>query len=106
MPDVTSIHMNDSGVMFLVTVRDESGVVDLSAVQNVILSFQKPDRTIVSVTPEIVGDGRTGLLRYISGADDFDQAGRWKYQVVVQFATSDVKHSDVGAFNVDSNLPI
>jgi hypothetical protein len=106
MATVNSIRVNDSGVLFLITVRDESGVVDLSTVQGIDLFFQRPDRSIVQFTPQIVGDGHSGLISYTSTATDFNVAGRWRYQVVVRFANDNVKHSDIGSLNVENNLPI
>lgn len=99
----TTVHMFDSGVVFMFNVVDESGPVDLSTILGVDVYFQKPDKSILQRTGDIF-DAVQGVVTYTSSDTDFDQAGRWKTQLVVRFAGNDVKHSDIGTLTVAVNL--
>lgn len=101
----TTIHMNDSGVLFLITVKDETGVVDLTTVENIDVVFQKPDKSFITRPCETV-NAAAGLVRYVSATNDFNQSGRWRVQVVIRFSDDNVKHSDVGTLTVERNIPL
>lgn len=103
MASTSAVHMYDAGVLFLITVQDESGIVNLTTVQNVQLFFQKPDRSVYGVQCQIL-NASTGLVQYVSTTTDFDQVGKWSVQIVVRFATDNIKHSDIGILTVMKNL--
>lgn len=100
---MASLNVNDSGVIFSITVKDESGVVNLTTVTSIPIFFQKPNKQVIQRTCNIT-DATKGLVSYTSQTNDFDQAGSWKVQIVVRFANGNVKHSDVGSFTVGGNI--
>lgn len=103
MASSSTVHVNDIGIQFLITVRDESGVVNLSTVNTVTLFFQKPDQSIISRLCNIVNPTQ-GIVQYVSTSLDFDQPGKWKMQVVIKFADDNIKHSDIGVLTVEKNI--
>lgn len=99
------VHVNDAGVVFIITVSDESGPVNLTTAQSVNLVFQKPDKSILTVDCTVF-NANAGIVHYVSTVNDFDQSGRWRVQAKVTFASDNVKHSDVGVMTIAKNIPL
>lgn len=105
MAETTTIHKNDSGVLFLCTIYDENGSpVNLSSVESVELYFRKPSGNVVMFPLEIVGDATRGFVRYVSGVNDFNEVGRWRSQIIVRFASDSIRHSSLGYVTVEDNI--
>lgn len=98
-----TLHVGDQGVLFIFEIVDEAGAVDLSTASTVSVFFQRPDKTLLEV-PGTVTDAINGVVSYTCQAGDFNQAGRWKTQVVILFSNGYVKHSDIGTLTVLPNL--
>jgi len=44
------VHVDDIGTRFLVTVKDDGVVVDISSASSLAINFRKPDDTVVNRT--------------------------------------------------------
>jgi hypothetical protein len=94
-----TIHVNDVGTQFIVTIEDCNGPIDISAYTPLQLTFAKPDGTTSSKTATFYTDGTDGKIQYITLAGDIDMAGEWKIQGLVSGF-----HSSIGSFTVQRNL--
>ena len=99
----SEIHVGDIGTVFQITVKDQTGVVNLSNVDAMYIIFKKPNDGVLQVTPVLVNDGTDGLIKYISQSGDLDQYGTWQIQARVVFG-SDVFSTDIQRFKVQRNL--
>lgn len=97
------IHQEDIGTAFTVTVQDGATVVNISTATTRQFKFKKPSGIVVTKTAGFVTDGTDGQLRYVTAADDLDEAGSWDLQVYLVI-TGWTGHSDVGNFRVYPNL--
>lgn len=100
---MAEIHVGDIGTSFQVTVNDQSGIVDLSNVDNMYILFRKPDDSFKQVVPNLLTDGTDGKIQYVTQAGDLDQFGTWQIQARVVFGT-DVYSTDIQRFKVLRNL--
>jgi len=69
---MSKIYINDIGVVIEIEMGES-----LSGATNLKLEVRKPDNTEVEWTPTVYGEG-FNYLRYITVANDLDQAGVWK----------------------------
>jgi hypothetical protein len=97
------IHVNDIGTIFRVTLRDESGLVDLSTASTKQIIFRKPSGTILTKTASLTTDGTDGKLQYASVSGDLDAEGEWQLQARIAIGSGDWK-SDIHRFTVHPNL--
>lgn len=100
------IHLNDIGVQFLVTMKDQDGdiITDLNLLADKKFIFVKPDLTKLTKNAIFVTDGTDGLLYYTSLTGDLDQSGTWNFQVVVTYSNGKTYSSDIERFIVHRNL--
>ena len=101
----SKIHKNDVGTRFLITVKDDGTVVDLTDASLRQLTFRKPDDTKNVVTASIAGDGSesSGVMYYDSVSGDLDQAGLYKLQGKISIP-SGTYFTDIYSFKVECNL--
>jgi len=100
------IHINDVGTKILVTVKDDTSAVDVSAAsaggaKQIII--KKPSGTKLEKTAVFNSDGTDGKIYYLIAANDFDEAGTYKIQgkVVISDGTF---YTDIQSFKVHRNL--
>lgn len=98
------IRVEDVGTMFLITLKDGNNVVDLSGATVKQIIFHKPDSSLLTKTATLYTDGTDGKIYYTTLDGDLDQEGLWKIQAYVQFTVAAKFHSDIGTFQVYSNL--
>lgn len=98
------IRIDDVGTQFLITLKDGSDIVNLAGATVKQIIFHKPDSSLLTKNASLYTDGTDGKLYYTSIDGDLDQEGLWKIQVVVNFTSSAKFHSDIGTFQVYSNL--
>lgn len=99
------IHVGDIGTKFLITLKDGSDIVDISATSTLQIIFHKPDSTLSTKSATLETDGTDGELYYTtSSSDDLDQEGYWKLQAYVEFNSGSKFHSDISGFRVYPNL--
>lgn len=100
---MAEIHVGDIGTIFLITVNDQDGVVDLTNVDDMYVLFRKPDDSFIQRTPVFVSTGSDGKIKYVTQSGDLDQYGTWQIQARVVFGT-DVFSTDIQRFKVQRNL--
>jgi len=101
----SEIHQDDIGTRFLITVKDDGVVVDISNASLRELTFKKPSDTTITRTASILGDGssESGVMYYDSIAGDLDEVGNYKLQGQVAL-TSGTYSTDIYTFPVNCNL--
>jgi len=101
----SEIHQDDIGTRFLVTVKDDGVVVDISSASLRELTFRKPSDETVTRTASIIGDGssESGVMYYDSIAGDLDELGNYKIQGQVAL-TNGTYYTDIATFLVNCNL--
>jgi len=101
----SEIHQDDLGTRFLVTVKDDGVVVDVSGASLRQLTFKKPSDTLMVKTASIISDASavSGVMYYDTIADDLDEAGKYKLQGKVTLA-SGTYYTDIYTFQVHCNL--
>jgi len=98
------IHVNDTGTLFEIALKECSEVVDVSAADVLNLIFKLPDGTLLTKTAIFKTDGTDGIIQYVSIDGDLNQSGKWKIQAKVSFPNETSWKSDIGSFKVFGNL--
>ncbi len=99
----SEIHVNDVGTRFLITVKDDGTVVNVSGVSSISLIFKKPSDTVIYRSGLLYTNGTDGKVYYDAVAGDLDEAGYYKLQGRVSF-TSGVYYTDIHTFQVHCNI--
>ena len=99
----SEIHVNDIGTKFLVTIKDDGVVVDISAASSISIIFKKPDDEVVNKTGTLYTDGTDGKVYYDTLEGDLDEAGHYKLQAKVVLAGGSY-YTDIYNFQVHCNL--
>jgi hypothetical protein len=99
----SEIHVDDVGTKFVVTVLDDSAVVDISPATNLIIYFRKPDNSVLEKTASLSTDGTDGKMYYITESGDLDLAGNYKIQGKVILSTG-TYYTSLGSFKVHCNI--
>lgn len=100
------IHINDVGTKILVTVKDGTSAVDISAavaVGSKQIIIKKPSGTKLEKDAVFNSDGIDGKIYYLIVLGDFDEAGTYKIQgkVIISDGTF---YTDIQSFKVHRNL--
>lgn len=94
---------NDVGVGFVVTIKDNGVVVDLTGHTTLELVFRKPDGSRL-VKAAVLADAPTlGKIKYVSIDGDLKQIGTWRIQGHIKIPSGEYR-SDLGSFIVEANL--
>ena len=102
----SEIHQNDIGTRFLITVKDDGSIVNISGVGGSTvhqLSFRKPSDTIITRNATLQDYGISGVMFYDTVAGDLDEAGIYKMQAKV-ITPSGTYFTDIHTFKVHSNI--
>mgnify|MGYP006106598767 FL=1 len=102
----SEIHQDDIGTRFLITVKDDGVLVNISGEPGVSthqLNFRKPDDVVINRSASLQDVGISGVMYYDSVAGDLDQVGIYKLQSKV-VTPSGTYYTDVYTFNVHCNL--
>ena len=99
----SEIHVNDVGTRFLITVKDDGDIVNVSGVSSISLIFKKPSDTVIYRSGLLYTNGTDGKVYYDAVAGDLDEAGYYKLQGRVSF-TSGVYYTDIHTFQVHCNI--
>jgi hypothetical protein len=97
------IHLNDIGVQFLVTLKDDTEEVDISSATTKNFLFSKPSGELLTKAGTLSTDGTDGKLYYISASGDLNEIGTWKMQCNIVIGAY-TWHSDVISFKVHRNI--
>lgn len=99
----SEIHVDDIGTKFLVTIKDDGAIVDVSNASSILMKFRKPDDVVLTQNGLLESDGTDGMVYYNTQSGDLDQAGTYKLQVTVYLPTG-TYYTDVYTFKVHCNL--
>lgn len=99
----SEIHVNDVGTRFLITVKDDGEIVNISGVPAISLIFKKPDDSIIYRSGLLFTNGVDGKVYYDTVAGDLDEAGYYKLQGRVVL-TSGTFYTDIHTFQVHCNI--
>jgi hypothetical protein len=102
----SEIHKDDIGTRFLITVKDDGDLVNISGVGGGSIhqiSFRKPSDAIVERNATLQDYGVSGVMFYDSVAGDLDEAGVYKLQAKV-IIPSGTYYTDLYTFKVHSNI--
>tara|TARA_R110002020_G_scaffold103752_15_gene243186 strand:+ start:690 stop:1001 length:312 start_codon:yes stop_codon:yes gene_type:complete len=101
----SEIHQNDVGTRFLVTVKDDGVLVNVSGATLRQINIKKPDDSVLNRTASIISDWSavSGVMYYDTVAGDLDEAGQYKLQAKVAIP-SGTYYTDVYSFKVHCNI--
>lgn len=99
----SEIHVDDVGTRFLLTIKDDGEVVDISQASSISIIFKKPDDTAMYRPGTVLSDGMDGIAYYDTIAGDLDNAGLYKLQARVALP-SGTYYTDIHSFQVHCNL--
>lgn len=102
----SEIHQDDIGTRFLITVKDDGDLVNISGVGGSTIhqiSFRKPSDTVVNRNATLQDFGISGVMFYDTVAGDLDEAGLYKLQAKVVIP-SGTYYTDIYSFKVHSNI--
>jgi hypothetical protein len=94
--------VGDVGTQFVITIENDSGIVDLSSATTLQIIFHKPDATLVTKTATLYTDGTDGKIYYIAISNDLDISGWWGIQGYIAVG-SNHWHTDKKKFRVFDN---
>ena len=97
------IHQDDVGTKFLVTIYDDSSVVNVSGASTKQIIFKKPDGTKLTKSAAFNSDGTDGKIYYTAVTDDLDEIGTYEIQGKVVI-TDGTFYTDIQTFKVHRNL--
>ena len=99
----SEIHLDDIGTRFLVTIKDDGNLVNVSGATIKQFNFKKPSDTVINRSATLVDAGISGVLYYDAVAGDLDEAGHYKLQAKVAIP-SGTYYTDIHTFKVHCNL--
>ena len=101
----SEIHQNDIGTRFLMTVKDDSDLVNISGALSLRVDIRKPSDTIINRSALRFNDGSalSGVMYYDTVSGDLDEIGNYKLQGLVTLP-SGTYHTDIHTFKVHCNL--
>jgi NAD/NADP transhydrogenase alpha subunit len=99
----SEIHVNDVGTRFLITVKEDSTVVDISGAESLSIFIRKPDDTLLARSGNLHTDGTDGKMYYDLASGDVNVAGHYKLQGRVSLSSS-TYYTNVYNFQVHCNI--
>jgi hypothetical protein len=102
----SEIHQNDIGTRFLITIKDDGNLVNISGVDGSSVhqvNIRKPSDVVINRNATLQDFGISGVMFYDTIAGDLDEAGFYKLQAKVVIP-SGTYFTDVYTFKVHSNI--
>jgi len=102
----SEIHQDDVGTRFLITVKDDGNLVNVSGVGGSTIhqiSFRKPSDAVINRNATLQDFGISGVMFYDTVVGDLDEAGLYKLQAKV-VVPSGTYYTDIYSFKVHSNI--
>lgn len=99
----SEIHVDDIGTQLIVTIKDDGVPVDVSLASSIQIVITKPNTSKMVKTATFYTDGTDGLIYYTSILGDFDSAGVYEIQGIVNLSGG-TYHSSISTFKVYRNL--
>lgn len=100
------IHVDDFGTDFIVTLKEDTAVLDVSTFTGFYLRFEKPSGTTVEKAAAMVAGGTDGRIHYVFESGLVDETGRWKVQARIVKNTTAQFHSEIKEFTVLPNIEV
>lgn len=100
---LNEIRVGDTGTVFVGTINDENGIIDLSLCTAKQIILLKPDGTYIQDDAQFYTDGTDGILKYVIQSGDLNECGKWRIQWLISFS-SGTWRTDIKTFKVYSNL--
>ena len=97
------IHVGDVGTQLVVTVKDNTTVVDIASATAKYITLKRPDGTSLQKNTSFVTDGTDGQMQYTTVSGDLSICGSWKMQGKVEITSGDF-NTDITSFKVYRNL--
>jgi len=107
------LHLDDWGTELLFPITEcidgVSSAVDITNASALEVRFKKFDGTVLPVVGTIytggeLGDGRDGIIEYITEEGDIDVLGKWHVQATVTFITGEYNSSINKTIKVLDNI--
>ena len=101
----SSIHANDYGTIFKLTIKDQDGaVVNLAAATEKKIILKPPQSAVVIKDASFDTDGEDGVIKYVTIDSDIAKAGTWQIQARIILPNIGRRYSQIQSFNVLDNL--
>lgn len=98
----SEIHVDDVGTRFLITIKEDDAVVDISNADTISIYIKRPDDSLLARTGTI-SDGPNGQLYYDIQAGELNEAGLYKLQSRVSIGTA-TYYTTIYNFQVHCNV--
>lgn len=103
MAEPVSLHVNDYGTAFRLTIKDQDdNVVNLSSGSGTI-TFYKPDKTTFTRSLTMPNGGSDGLVSYTTQSGEMNQVGIWSLSAYIMIPSGNYS-TNVPEFRVLANL--
>jgi hypothetical protein len=99
----TEIHLGDVGTTFVLIVKDNGIVVDLSSNTGLTMYFRPVAGALLTRNAVLSTDGYDGKMQYTTVAGDLSVSGLWEIQGYIQFGSNSWK-TEVKQFQVYTNI--
>ena len=96
---VRRILQNDPGAQFRLTIRNSQGTTNVSTVTAKLMTFHRPDGSIIQREAAFYTDGSDGMICYTTLDGDLNVAGDWQVQAHVDFGHTEFQ-SEIHRFTV------
>jgi PKD repeat protein len=100
---VKEVHVGDINVLFVITLKDNTTVVDISSATTKEIIFKKSDGTTLTKTALFSTDGTDGKVQYATISGDINMSGLWSVQAHIISSSGEWK-SSVANFDVYGNI--
>ena len=98
------VQKNAIGVKIELTVKEDGAVQNIGSASRKDMVLKKPiTRSKITVTGVLSSDGTDGKYKYVTIANDLDEAGLWEIQGDLAFGIFNGR-SSVRTFSVEDNL--
>lgn len=99
----SEIHVNDVGTRFLITVKEDTTVVNISGAEALSIFIRKPDDTLIARSGNLYTDGTDGKMYYDVASGDLNAAGHYRLQGRVDLSSS-TYYTNIYHFQVHCNV--
>lgn len=99
----SEIHVDDVGTRFLITVKEDTTVVNISGAEALSIFIRKPDDTLIARSGNLHTDGTDGKMYYDIVSGDLNAAGHYRLQGRVALSSS-TYYTNIYHFQVHCNV--
>tara|TARA_E500000331_G_scaffold288912_1_gene284495 strand:- start:651 stop:956 length:306 start_codon:yes stop_codon:yes gene_type:complete len=99
----SEIHVNDVGTRFLITIKEDSSIVDISNADSLSVFIRKPDDGLLARSGNLYTNGTDGKIYYDIASGDLNAAGHYRLQGRVA-TPSGTYYTNIYHFQVHCNV--